>query len=132
MKNDVFLLDETVNRIQEKLGDRYVVSFPNSSKVDQYLPDLEIKDKYKGSFTLVELSGSSPKDQLPFAIVPTLRRIKDGYANTKNLEIVLVSLSNISDSLKEILNKDNVQVVSLLDQNLELGDELRKIIVRKR
>ena len=114
MVTESYLINEILEQLPATLGSQYSVEIPSIIGSNNYVPDIVIKNNNTGAISFVELKGSSMDDELPYAIVPSLRKLKNNTTYDDLVKkIILVSLSKVSTSLKQYLSNDDIGLVEV-------------------
>jgi hypothetical protein len=88
-------------------------------------PDLVVKDP-TGKMTLIEVKVTPPDDDLPFATVPQMRRLKDENRDI-SANVVLVSTSYVSEAVERSLKFHEIGVITGRSHG-EIVPKLRSMI----
>jgi hypothetical protein len=87
--------------------------------------DVFIRNKATGELIIVEVKGSDPNDELPFGVLPAMKRAKR-LVETLHGKIVLVSTSIVSKQLREQLASEGITVVETSSSS-QVIDEIRHL-----
>lgn len=103
------LAGDVLLRLRAEAGERFelIASEPGDWRpsVDA---DIAFRDRATGNAVLVEVRGSRTSGDLPLGMIPHIRRIKE--AADPN-EVVLVSLSPVSELVRRLLDQAHIRVV---------------------
>ena len=123
--NEFTLLKKIKTELPNNLGSNFIIK--TEENLGQARPDFVIENIKTGKKIVIELKGSKAYEDLPLAVVPTLRILKQSLGlNFDNF--ILVSLSNVSNMLKDYLTEDNIKVVEV-DENDVYIKKLVEIIL---
>ena len=128
VKPSIYLSDEET----EDFSDLFEDTIDDKSEDDNYIPiDLIITDKKSKRKFFIEIKGSTQDDDLPIAIVPSLRNLKKKIDfKQDNDNMVLVSLSDVSSNISKYLEEDDIHVIKV-DQKEKYLEQLLAILKEK-
>ena len=127
------LLYSLTKMLPEMLGPNYSVvppylSFSETGSSVYGNPDIVVHHRHTGKYVLVGVKGAQPSDDLPFATVPMLRKLKEANKELSP-DIVLISTSKISSELKEKFNSDDVKVIEgSFDDQIISADKIASLL----
>lgn len=87
--------------------------------------DVVIRRKDSNELIIVEVKGSEPDDQLPFGVLPAMRRAKL-LAEPLHSKLVLVSTSAVSPLLRRELQAEGIAVIEK-PSTARIAEEIRHI-----
>src|SRR5438093_13689801 len=106
MLTESFFIDQITHELLKSLGNNYSIEIP--SDFSDLNPDIIVRNIQTGETSIIELKGSSPNEELPYAVIPSLRKLRTNPNIEKLDKIILVSLSNVSNTVRKYLQKDNI------------------------
>jgi hypothetical protein len=133
MKATTELLGSLFVDLPELLGNDYeILEGPAAAELfnlgrDQgmWIGDVLVRNKVSGDLIIVEVKGSKPDDELPFGVLPGLRRAKR-LSDQFHSKLVLVSTSIVSPPLRHALTSEGIVVVEN-PSPARVAEEIRSI-----
>ncbi len=111
--NPKIVLDTIMDELSTELGDNFKFTLEGDMDNNFIRPDIKIVDSKTGAVTIIEIKGSQAEDDLPLAIVPSMKRLKQQLEQKQKNNVVLVSLSDVSKNINEALQRDDIKVVKV-------------------
>ena len=102
------------------------------------VPDLVVGDPQTGKYYFIELKGASPSEELPFAAISGLYKLKKFSMQRENSEVFLATSAQLTPLQEKLLRKVKVHVIKssrpLTDDRTtrEIYDKIAKILVKKK
>ena len=113
---DADLIENVITRLKKLLPNfQLATSYAIDSIVGVSIssrPDLVIHDPISHRTTFVELKSLSAKSNLPYAVIPVLKRVRDAN-KINNLDILLVTNASVTPSLKQQFIDEHIKLIEL-------------------
>jgi hypothetical protein len=84
-------------------------------------PDVFVFNEEQNKFTIIEIKGRYPEDDLPLATGTYMNKILEEYEEF-NPNLILVTLSGINKNLEEFLNQKNIKVIQFVDKEQAISE----------
>ncbi len=107
------VVGQVVSALEDGLGHPYrLIRRPRNERwLDlREAPDLVVLDEESGQLTLIEFRVAPPDDDLPFATISEVLRLKE-YNAALNPRVVLVSIAFLSPVIEQALTAEDVGVI---------------------
>ncbi|MEO8210342.1 MAG: hypothetical protein ABI840_07250 [bacterium] len=117
-KSEGNVIKELEEKLPKILGENFFLKTGNEIGVSktangELQPDILVENKLTGEKFFIEVKGSSPNDELPLAIIPSTRRLKQSLENEKGANFILLSLSGVPSLVREALTNEKIQVIEI-------------------